>query len=461
MVVSLGRLLSLTLLAVLVAVPPAYAGQAATTLTLSATATHAGEASTLTVTLTNGDGSPVVGAPVTLQRRTAGAWADVAALTTDASGTATSDQVLARRDEDNLFRAQYAGDADHASAEATRQADLVRRSSSVQVTGPDSVVDEQQVTLTISWRAATGEPVTGTVTLSRRLGSGDWKQVAKLRTGPDGSVDYTTTPRQDSRWRAQAPARDWVEGDRSPVHRVDNLPPGTPVSLSAAAPKPRITLPEQPHAVGAGAHPRVTRIPARIWRQMTGRTWHSGCPVGRAGLRLLRINYWDFQGYRRRGELVAATTAIDNMRAALVAMYRHELPLRSMYREDRFGWSSRVHGADDYKSMAAGNTSAFNCRDVVGRPGVRSPHAYGRALDLNTWENPYHSRQGWTPNQWWPHRSHPRVAWRSGRHVVVRIMRAHGFHWTYGTQDSQHFDVPAGSGRVIVSSHLCDPGVCD
>ena len=42
---------------------------------------------------------------------------------------------------------------------------------------------------------------------------------------------------------------------------------------------------------------------------MVGRSWHAGCPVGRDGLRLLRVNYVDFSGYRRRGELVVAAGA--------------------------------------------------------------------------------------------------------------------------------------------------------
>ena len=101
---------------------------------------------------------------------------------------------------------------------------------------------------------------------------------------------------------------------------------------------------------------------------MTGLSWHRGCPVGRAGLRLLRINYWDYGGYRRRGELVANADAAGQMAAALAEMYRRKLPIRAMYRVDRFGWGARSRGGDDYGSMAAGNTSAFNCRDVVGRP---------------------------------------------------------------------------------------------
>jgi hypothetical protein len=111
-----------------------------------------------------------------------------------------------------------------------------------------------------------------------------------------------------------------------------------------------------------------------------------------------------------------------------------------MYLVDRFGWSSRLQGADDYRSMAADNTSAFNCRSVVNNPGVRSPHSYGRALDLNTWENPYRSRTGPVPNSWWLGHSHRRVAWRSSSHPVVAALRRAGFTWTYGNGDAQHFD---------------------
>ncbi|WP_395656284.1 M15 family metallopeptidase [Nocardioides sp.] len=122
------------------------------------------------------------------------------------------------------------------------------------------------------------------------------------------------------------------------------------------------------------------------------------------------MSYWDYHGYARRGELVASADAARAIGSALADMYRHRLPVRAMYRVDRFGWGARSHGGDDYASMAAGNTSAFNCRDVTGRPGVRSPHSYGRSLDLNTWENPYRSARGIVPDAWWQGHSHPRVA---------------------------------------------------
>ncbi len=463
MAMSLGRLGALVLVGVLaLGTPPTHAaGGSPSRLTLDSAPRYADLDTSLVVTLTEqGSGSPVAAASVTVERRVDGDWAEIAVVATDLDGRATLDQTLARDADDNVFRATYDGDDLHdAASSGAYRAPLRRRETVVSVGGPNRVVDEQSVAVRVRWRTRSGLPVPGRVRLWRRNGGGDWRVFRRVRTGSDGRALVHVTPREDTRWRATAPRLDWATGDRSRVHRVDNLPPGSRVRLPAGAPRPRVDLPRQDRATGAGANASVSRIPDRIWRQMTGRSWHAGCPVGRAGLRLLRINYWGYDGYRYRGELVARTDAVDNMRGALAALYAKKLPIRSMYRVDRFGWSRRLHGADDYRSMAAGNTSAFNCRDVVGRPGVRSPHSYGRSLDLNTWENPYRSSHGWVPNSWWPSRSHARVAWRSRQHVVVQVMLAHGFRWTYGTADAHHFDVPASSGRVIVP-RPCGTDVC-
>ncbi len=100
--------------------------------------------------------------------------------------------------------------------------------------------------------------------LFRRNGKrGDWELARKLSTGDDGRVSITVTPREDTWWRAQGVQQDWVQGDRSKVHAIDNIPPGIPVKLPRGAPKPRINLPDQPDAVGNGANPTITADPER------------------------------------------------------------------------------------------------------------------------------------------------------------------------------------------------------
>ena len=62
-------------------------------------------------------------------------------------------------------------------------------------------------------------------------------------------------------------------------------------------------------------------------------------------------------------------------------LYRRKYPIRRMRLVDAFG-------SDDDRSMAADNTSGFNCRFVSGTTRW-SRHAYGTAIDLNPIENPY------------------------------------------------------------------------
>ncbi|MFC7493046.1 MULTISPECIES: M15 family metallopeptidase [unclassified Nocardioides] len=429
-----------------------------TSLQLSAGEAFADDATDVTVALLDESGAPLAGATIVLERRTADVWQPVATLVTDAAGRAATQLTVSRVADDNALRASYAGDAAHAPATAEAAIPMKRRKAKVSLAGPRSVVDEQSIQLRVRWRTANDVPLAGEVTVYRRQGKGPWREYAAVQTDAAGEAVLDVTPRRDSRWQARAPRLDWVKGDRSRAHRVNNVPPVRPVRLPAAAPSPRVALPPQPRAVGDGAHVRITRISDGIWRQMTGVTWHQGCPVGRGGLRMVRVNYWGYDGYRHRGELVAATSAAEAMGAALAEMYDRQLPIRSMYRVDRFGWSNRVRGGDDYRSMAAGNTSAFNCRDVVGRPGRRSPHAWGRSLDVNTWENPYRSAQGVVPNGWWQARSHRLVAWRSRSHAVVQLMARHGLRWSFGNGDTQHFDHTGGSKRML--AELGGPAPC-
>ncbi|MBF4160061.1 M15 family metallopeptidase [Nocardioides acrostichi] len=467
----LAHALVLVVLAALLGAAPTEAADAESgaSLTLDVPPGYADTDAPLTLTLLDADGAPLAGEQVQVERRKAGKWRQVATLTTDDQGAASTTLTRSKQPKDNRVRATWAGDpnatppVDGASAgPLTMQ--LRPRSSRPRLLGPSSVVDEQSIDLTIRWRTGNGDPVSGRVKLQRRDPGQQWRTVRRPRTGDDGTHTFTTTPRVDTRWRVLTQRRPWIQRGVSPVKAVDNVPPGDPVVLPKAAPAPRRSLPRAPRAVGAGANAVVTGIPSGVWRSMVGRSWHRGCPVGRSQLRLLRVNYWGYDGYRYRGELVARADVMGQMRGVFETLYARDLPVRSMVRVDRFGWSPKLQGANDYASMAAGNTSAFNCRQVVGRPGVNSPHTYGRALDLNTWENPYYSAGRWWPDTWWVNRSHPRVAWRSTSHAVVRILKAHGFRWTYGTQDSQHFDAVPRNARVAPRMLLpkgCRTQVCD
>ncbi|WP_067428760.1 M15 family metallopeptidase [Nocardioides jensenii] len=423
----------------------------ATTTTITGPARYEGQTVNLDVGVVAADSTPLAGAAVTLERRLGGVWRPVADATTGANGHVAIPATMSRVASDNTFRARYAGDQTHAaSVSAVRTITLLRRATRMGFSAPLRVVDETYAVFKVLWRTPGGIPVHGEVRIQQLVGK-RWVARRTMNTDAAGRATWNYKVRSDSRWRAVGIAGSWAKGAISGTRTVDNRPPGVPFRMPRGAPSPRIKLPAQPRATQPGAAVTVSPISHPIWRQMVGRSWHSGCPVGRSGLRLIRVNYWAYDGYRRRGEMVVNARVAGNVAGALKAMYDGRHPIRAMYRVDRFGWSSVLHGGNDYRSMAAGNTSAFNCRNVVNSPGVKSPHSWGTAVDVNTWENPYRSRTGLVPNSWWHYHPSYRVSWRSTSHPVVQLMRRHGLRWTYGNGDTQHFDATAGAARILIA----------
>ena len=171
---------------------------------------------------------------------------------------------------------------------------------------------------------------------------------------------------------------------------------------------------------------------------MIGSSWHRGCPVGLGDLRLLRLSYWGFDDLAHTGRLVVNKAVAADVLAAMRSLYRHRFPIRRMRLVD-------AYGADDHRSMAADNTSAFNCRFINGQPGVWSQHAFGKAIDIDPIENPYVTGSGFVS----PPAGSP-YADRS-RHAAGMVHRGDptvgafsaigwgwGGHWSW-PKDFQHF----------------------
>lgn len=115
---------------------------------------------------------------------------------------------------------------------------------------------------------------------------------------------------------------------------------------------------------------------------MTGVSWHQGCPVPLSQLRRLTLTYVDFGGATRQGALIVNAAAVDTLTRVFADLYRARFPIRTMQ-------PIEAYGGDDWTSIEADNTSAFNCRLRTGSTTEWSRHSYGLALDLNPLENPY------------------------------------------------------------------------
>ncbi|WP_460492266.1 M15 family metallopeptidase [Dactylosporangium cerinum] len=183
----------------------------------------------------------------------------------------------------------------------------------------------------------------------------------------------------------------------------------------------------------------VEVLPAAARQRMTGVSWRPGCPVGLDDLRLLRLSYVDFDGAAQVGELVVHRAIADATVRVFAKLFAARFPIRGMQTIEAYD------GSDD-ASMAADNTSAFNCRNV---PNTKhwSNHAYGRAIDINTVENPYLPGKQIMPpaGKDYLDRRAVRPGMIVAGDVVVTAFKAEGFAWGGAWRtgvDYQHFEKP-------------------
>lgn len=303
-----------------------------------------------------------------------------------------------------------------------------------------TVRSETPVTLTSALRLWSGLPWAGQVRFEHQPWKKGWADLAKSMPLTDGSTLATDRPWKRTRYRVLYPGDTDTTASASSVVQVATTPAGHPVRRMRGLPEPRRRnrRPDLPAPIGPGANPRVQRIPDRVFRQMRGLSWQPGC-VARSNLRYVSVNYWGFDGYRYRGAIVVHSSIAAAVADIFRDFFHIRYPIRQMRLVDHYG-RNRWKGANDYRSMAADNTSAFNCRYVVGQePNALSPHASGHSIDINPWENPFRSARGVYPDTAYLDRSvrHPAIIRPYG--PVRRIMARHGCSWL-GYSDTQHFD---------------------
>jgi hypothetical protein len=119
---------------------------------------------------------------------------------------------------------------------------------------------------------------------------------------------------------------------------------------------------------------------------MIGSSWHEGCPVPIEDLRLLTLDHWGFDGEIHQGTLIVNRDVAADVLGVFEALFDARFPIERMEPVD-------AYGGDDDRSMAANNTSAFNCRLVLNSASW-SQHSYGWAIDVNPMQNPYVTTDG-------------------------------------------------------------------
>jgi hypothetical protein len=204
-------------------------------------------------------------------------------------------------------------------------------------------------------------------------------------------------------------------------------------------------IPARPAAAQSSPLPpfkaQVRALTAQERADMTPSVWRRGCPVALSQLRHVSLPFVGFGGRARRGALVVNASVAADVVAAFRQLYRARFPIRRMK-------PIQAYGGDDFRSIEADNTSAFNCRAATGSSNW-SNHAYGSAIDFNPLENPYVSG-GRTSHR----RSVPyldRSPYRKGMilegGVVTRAFDARGWGWGGRWSDPVDYQHLSVNGR--------------
>ena len=188
----------------------------------------------------------------------------------------------------------------------------------------------------------------------------------------------------------------------------------------------------------AGPDATITKISASQWdRIVSTGVWRPGCPVGRKALRRVEINHYTFDGEFKRGALIVNKDIARSVVRIFTRLYDERFPIRKMRPVEAYRGNVKASLRDD-------NTSAFNCRrpGQINAPTAESPHANGRAVDINPLENPWKDLRCkcWVPNRENRVREPgPGVIVKRG--LVWQTFRDEGWIWqNIDVPDYMHFD---------------------
>jgi hypothetical protein len=150
----------------------------------------------------------------------------------------------------------------------------------------------------------------------------------------------------------------------------------------------------------------------------------------------VRLTFTGFDARRHTGELLVNRAAADDLVAVFRLLYEARYPIEEM----------RIARADELTAPPTGDgndTGAFACRAARGSTSY-SQHAYGLAIDVNPFQNPYHRGQVVLPElaSSYLRRDRVRPGMIEPDGPVVRAFASIGWGWGgswHSLKDFQHF----------------------
>lgn len=176
-------------------------------------------------------------------------------------------------------------------------------------------------------------------------------------------------------------------------------------------------------------------------QKMLPSTWHEGCPVPLEQLSAVNVSHIGFDEKKHQGTLIVNNKLAEDTLAIFEELYNARFPIEKIRPIEEYQ-------GNDNDSMAADNSSAFNCRAMTGFQNKYSVHSYGYAIDINPLINPYVNGDTIEPQAGAAnldrHTYHKgKITAKSG---IVQIFAQHGWlwggsnAWSRTIKDYQHFE---------------------
>jgi hypothetical protein len=176
---------------------------------------------------------------------------------------------------------------------------------------------------------------------------------------------------------SSTPAVTWQVGAHPLPRRADGfgeIEPTPPELVNRSLPTRDFLPPPAGNAFAA----QVSTVPADV---LARSTWQPACPVQASDLRYVTASFWGFDHRAHTGELLVNRTGAQAMTQVFGQLFAARFPIEEM----------RVTAPAELDAPPTGDgndTSAFVCRPVRGQTNW-SAHAYGLAVDVNPFCNPY------------------------------------------------------------------------
>lgn len=196
-------------------------------------------------------------------------------------------------------------------------------------------------------------------------------------TTPEVIDSPSPTPSQSNRWVTERPP--WL-GER--------ILPLRPDGFGEVQPTPKIlrnrrfaTIDFLDPPTSRGFRYSIDPVPASVVKRSS---WRSECPVTLDQLAYLRMPFWGFDRERHTGEMIVNASVAESVVVAFRALHAIRFPIEEMRvvsRKEVESWNTTPTGDVNV-------TSSFECRDAA-QSDHWSQHAYGLAIDINPFHNPY------------------------------------------------------------------------